>query len=102
MKPHKEKINKIYEISENIIAKNIEGQFMIVPLISGVGNLDDEMFQLNLTGSAVWEMLDGNTRLIDIILHLSKEYEAAPETLKKDVVDLVEQLVEKDFVFEVK
>jgi len=95
------KIDSIFTISENIIAKDIEGQFMIVPLISGVGNLDEEMFQLNSTGSAVWDMLDGKTRLIDIVLHLSKEYEADHETIKKDVIVLIETLVEKKFIFKV-
>ena len=96
------KLNSIYKISDTIISKDIEGQCMIVPLISGVGNLDDEMFQLNATGSAVFEMIDGEKSLADIIAHLSKEYDAAYETLKKDVIYLVETLVEKGFIFKIK
>jgi hypothetical protein len=95
------KINGIYKTSDDVIFKEVEGQYIIVPLISGVGNLDDELFQLNSTGSAVWGMLDGKTSLIDIIVCLSKEYDASHEKIQTDVVNIVETLVKKGFVFEV-
>jgi len=95
-------MDSIFTVSDNIIAKNIEGQLMIVPLISGVGNLDEEMFQLNSTGTAVWQMLDGKTRLSDIVSRLSKEYEADHETIKQDVIALMETLIKKNFIFKVK
>ncbi len=94
-------INAVYKPSENVISKNIEGQVMIVPLISGVGNLNEEIFQLNATGSAVWERLDGKKRLMDIVLCLAEKYDAPHETIKNDVVHLIERLVNKKFVFEV-
>lgn len=93
-------MHTVYKPSEKVIAKNLEGRIMIVPLVSGVGNLDDELFQLNETGSAVWEMLDGKNRLIDIANTLSKEYEAPCETIERDILALIDKLMEKKFVIE--
>lgn len=96
------KTDSIFTRSDDLIAKEIEGRFMIVPLISGVGNLDEEMFQLNSTGSVVWKMFDGKKSLSDIISHLSKEYKADPEIIKNDVIVLIHTLVEKKFIFKIK
>ncbi len=71
---------------------------MIVPLIAGVGNLEEEMFQLNNTGSAFWNMIDGKKSLIDIITLLCKEYDAPLEDIKKDVLTLGQVLLEKRFI----
>lgn len=95
-------INAIYQPSENVISKDIEGQFMIVPLISGVGNLNEEIFQLNTTGSAFWKKLDGKTSLGDIAVSLTMEFEAPYETIKRDIIRLVDQLIKKKFIFEVR
>lgn len=94
-------INAMYKHSEDVISKEIEGQFMIVPLISGVGNLNEGIFQLNATGSALWKMLDGKTKLSDIVVILTKRYDASQEAIQKDVVNLVDKLIKKKFIFEV-
>ncbi|MCM2285292.1 MAG: PqqD family protein [Desulfobacula sp.] len=95
-------IDALYQPSENVISKDIEGQFMIVPLISGVGNLNEEIFQLNTTGSAFWKKLDGKTSLRDIMVSLTVEFDAPYETIETDIIRLVDQLIKKKFIFEVR
>jgi len=36
----------IYLPSEKIVAREIEGELIIVPLVSGVGDMEDELFTL--------------------------------------------------------
>ena len=67
--------------SENIVAREIEGELIIVPLISGIGDLDDELFTMNETGKAIWRMLDGNNTLERIVDTLVKEYDCERETV---------------------
>lgn len=92
-------VNAIYKRSEDIISKDIEGESILVPLIAGVGNLNDEMFQLNSTGSVIWEMLDGKKSLVRIIEQLSKRYDSSYEAIEKDVIRLIETLLQRNFVF---
>ena len=52
-------LEKIYMPSEDIVAREIEGEVIIVPLVAGIGDSDDELYTLNETGHAVWKLLDG-------------------------------------------
>ena len=36
--------------SEDVVAREIEGEIVIVPLASGIGDMEDELFTLNETG----------------------------------------------------
>lgn len=91
----------IYKISEDIIFKEIEGSSILIPVISGVGDLNSDIFQLNETGSRVWEMLDGKTSLEKIILSLIDEYDAPVKIIEEDVLNLIQNLVKKKFVYEI-
>ena len=60
-------INAAYKASEEVVAREIEGELMIVPLTSGIGDMEDELFTLNETGRAIWSKLDGNKTLKAIV-----------------------------------
>jgi hypothetical protein len=85
----------VYAVSDDVVAREIEGEIIIVPLVAGIGDLEDELFTLNETGKAIWEKLDGRRRLIDIITELSAEYQAPPGEIEADVLGLVTELVRR-------
>jgi hypothetical protein len=93
-------LNKLYQISENVIAKEIEEELVIVPVRSGIGDLDAEMFGLNQTGIAVWNRLDGTLSPNDIIKELTAIYNAPPDEIRSDVTELIMQLLAKGLVVE--
>ena len=45
----------MYVPSEDIVAREIEGELIIVPLAAGIGDMEDELFSLNETGREIWE-----------------------------------------------
>jgi hypothetical protein len=87
-----------YIPSENIVVREIEGELIIVPLTSGIGDMEDELFTLNQTGRAIWERLDGRKPLGDIAGELSAEYEASPEEIERDVIGLVQELLKRKII----
>ena len=91
-------LNTCYRASDDIIARKIEGELVIVPLKSGVGNLDSEMYALKTTGIAVWNMLDGHLTLELIIERLAAEYNAPYDEIKSDVTALMKELLKKGLV----
>jgi hypothetical protein len=91
-----------YAPSDDIVARKIEGELIIVPLISGIGDMEDELFTLNKTGRAIWDKLDGQKRLKDVVYELSQEFDAAEGEIEKDVVGLMEELLMRKMVVEVK
>ena len=90
-----------YVPSEDIVAREIEGELIIVPLVSGIGNLDDELFTLNETGRAIWDRLDGQKSLRDIVKELSIDYEDFGGEIEKDVIGLVRELLKRRIVVKV-
>ncbi len=92
------KIDAAYKPSEDVVAREIEGEIIIVPLTSGVGDLEDELFTLNETGRAIWTRLDGTTPLSRIAKDLAKEYDAPADTVRRDVLGLVEELLKRRMV----
>lgn len=85
----------VYAVSEDVVAREIEGEIIIVPLVAGIGDLEDELFTLNETGKAIWDKLDGRRSLNQVIQELSAEYQAAPGELEADVLGLVSELARR-------
>ena len=89
------KNDTVYTVSDNVVAREIEGEIIIVPLVSGIGDLEDELFTLNATGKAIWDKVDGRRRLADIITELAAEYPAPSGEIAADVLGLVAELVRR-------
>lgn len=85
----------ILKISEDIVAREIEGEIIIIPLVAGIGDLDDELFTLNDTGKAIWKQIDGKTDLATIVSNLADEYPADQRVIEGDVLGLVTELARR-------
>ena len=81
--------------SEDIVAREIEGDIIIVPLVSGIGDADDELYTLNDTGRAIWLKLDGEKSLGQIAAELLKEFSSGADEIKKDVIGFASEMLER-------
>jgi hypothetical protein len=88
-------LDAVYAPSEDIVARTIEGELIIVPLAAGIGDLEDELFTLNETGKAIWDRLDGKKTLRDVLKELMSEFEAAEGEIEQDLIGLVTELVRR-------
>jgi len=91
-------LDGIYGPSDDIVAREIEGEVVIIPLVSGIGDMEDELFTLNETGRAVWRKLDGTRTLRDIARELAEEFEAPAGVIESEVVGLVADLAVRRMV----
>jgi len=87
----------VYAPSDAIVAREIEGEIVIVPLTAGVGDLEDELYSLNETGRDVWRLLDGRT-LDEVVEALTVDYDASREEIDRDVRGLLEELLRRDII----
>jgi len=90
-----------YAPSEDIVSREIEGEILIVPLVSGMGDMEDELFTLNETGMAIWQHLDGQRSLENVIADLSMEFDTRVEEIQEDVMGFVGELVKRGMVVEI-
>ena len=91
-------LDDIYVPSADIVAREIVGEIVIIPLVSGIADTDDELFTLNETGKAIWERLDGRNTLREVAGDLALDYEAPLETIEEDVRGLVAELVDRQIL----
>jgi hypothetical protein len=85
-------MDRIYVRSEDVVAREIEDEFLLVPIASGIGDMEDALYTLNETGREIWQRLDGQKSLEDLVAELCEDYEADAEEIRQDVCGLVGEL----------
>ena len=95
-----DKINMedIISISGDVVSREIEGELIIIPLVAGVGDLEDDLFTLNESGKEIWKLLDGERTLDDITSILSEKFDSDQEIIKKDITGLITELMKRRMV----
>ena len=96
----KVKLNAIYIPSQEIVAREIEGELIIVPLTAGFGDLEDELYTFNESGRAVWRLLDGQRDLNAVVAVLAEQFNAPMREIEQDVLGLVGALVDRQMLVE--
>jgi hypothetical protein len=93
-------LDKVYAPSEDVVVREIEGEIVIVPLASGIGDLEDELFTLNETGRSIWGKVDGARSLAAVVRELVDEYEAPDGLIEEDVVGFLQELFTRGMIVE--
>ena len=93
-------LDAVYVPSEDVVAREIEDELIIVPLAAGIGDADHELYTLNETGQAIWERLDGTRSLRAVAAELAAAYEAPAGDIERDVLGLVGELVRRRMLVE--
>jgi len=92
---------KRYTPSGDVVAREIAGEVVIVPLVAGIGETDDDLFTVNNTGREIWRRLDGTTTLREVADDLQARFEAPREVIEKDVQGFIDELLQRRMVAEV-
>jgi len=91
-------LEAVYARSDDIVSREIEGEVIIVPLVAGIGDAEDELYTLNETGKAVWNRLDGAKSLKVIAAELAEEFDAPLEEIERDIVGLMAEFARRRMV----
>ncbi len=91
-------ITQRYRKNNDIIVREIEGEYLMIPIASGIGDMEDEMYTLNKTGIAIWEKLSPDKTLETVIDELCEEYDADIKEITIDVIGLIEELFKRKIV----
>ncbi len=86
--------------SDEVVARVIDGALIIVPLTAGMGDLENDLFSLNETGAAIWDLLDGSRTLGEVAAALREQYEAEPGEIERDVSGIAAELLKRGMLVE--
>lgn len=81
----------ILKQSPEVVFRKIEEEYLLMPLAATGGDVDS-LFNLNQTGGAIWEKIDGKKTLAEIIDELQGEYDRDRETIEREVIDFVTEI----------
>jgi hypothetical protein len=85
-------IQEIFVASQRVIAREIEGELIIVPIEDGIADFEDALYSLNASGRRIWDLLSPESTVQTICNKLAEEYNAPFETIQADVVGLIKRL----------
>lgn len=91
-------LNGVYSLSKDVIARKIYGEFMIIPITSGIGGSDDSIYSLNKFGKAIWDKLDGKKNLREIAQLLTRQFEGSKTEIENDCLGFIKELLKKKIV----
>lgn len=92
---------QVFRPSDEVVVREIEGELVLVPLTSGVGDLEAELFSLNETGKAIWGRLDGQKSVADVVSELRSVYEDPDGEIDVHVKGLLSELSNRGMVVDV-
>jgi len=84
--------------SENVIAREISGEILIVPIIAGMVDGDDALYTLNPTAKAIWNHLDGKNTVEQVIKIISQSYETPGNEIKEDVYGFIQEMIDRSIL----
>jgi hypothetical protein len=95
------KLDGTYIPSDDVVFREVEGELIIIPLTSETVDREGSVFTFNETGRAIWDRLDGQCTLGEIVEELSSEFESPAREIERDVIGLVTELLKRKMVVEV-
>ena len=82
---------QIYCKDPAIVARQIAGEMILVPIRQNVGDLES-IYLLNETALFAWQLLDGSLSLADIRDRIAQEFEADELQAGRDLLELVAEM----------
>jgi hypothetical protein len=93
-------LDGIYIPSPDVVAREIEGELIIVPLTAGIGDLEDELYTVSETGKAIWDLLDGRRSVREIAADLATSFEGSASEIEQDVMGFLGELLRRRMLAE--
>lgn len=90
---------KTIKTNPNVIRRNVAGEDILIPI--GDSALEHNgLFVLTPTGAEIWDALVEGKSLEEIVANMAEEYGIDTETIRKDVLGLIEKLAQLGLVTE--
>lgn len=70
------------------MTRTIAGETLIVPVRNRIGDLSS-IYTLNEVGARVWQLVDGQTPVAEIVQTITSEYEVSEEEAAADIAELL-------------
>jgi len=77
--------------SESIVTRKTGNEYVLVPVTNNIADMDS-VYTLNETGAFIWEQIDGEKSVGDLIEAVIAEYDIDRETAASDVLSFFDKM----------
>ena len=84
---------KVYRKSDSVVFRKIGDEFILVPIRQNVGDLDS-IYTLNETAALIWELIDGQRCVQDILDQLVAKFDVSAQEAEQDLLEILSELKE--------
>jgi Coenzyme PQQ synthesis protein D (PqqD) len=93
----------VFAKSRDIIARKMEEEFILVSVTGPGGAMEDNIYLLNETGHAIWQQIDGQTTVAQLIDIMAGQYNSkSKEEICQDVYTLFQDLLKYRMILKTK
>ena len=90
-------LERSFSKSSELTTRAIAGETLIVPITGRVGDLDS-IYTLNEVGSRIWQLINDQIKVRQIVESVSEEFEVTREEAERDVIELINSLAEAGLI----
>jgi coenzyme PQQ synthesis protein D (PqqD) len=83
--------------NHDVVSRKIEGELIIVPIRSGVGDLNS-LYTLNPVGSALWEFMNEGHTIPEMVQRICDEFEVSDSQARQDIELFLNSLLEEKLI----
>lgn len=83
--------------NQEVVSRKIEGELIIVPIRSGVGDLNS-LYTLNPVGSVLWDFMTEDHTVAEMVQRVCDEFEVTTAQAQQDIETFLDSLVEEKLV----
>ncbi|NLV19087.1 MAG: PqqD family protein [Bacteroidetes bacterium] len=84
-------LNSVVSRSPSVVTRKTGNEYVLVPLTDNIADMTS-VYTLNETGTFIWELIDGEKNVGDIINALIREYDTDSDTAKEDVLSFISKM----------
>ncbi len=84
-------LKKRYHKDSSMVARKVADELILVPIRQNVGDLQS-IYTINEVGARIWELLDSEKNVSDIVKAIIEEYDVEHSTAEADVVEFLAQM----------
>jgi Coenzyme PQQ synthesis protein D (PqqD) len=83
--------------NREVVARQIEGELVIVPIRSGVGDLNS-LYTLNQVGSVLWDFMSEGHTIEEMVSRVCDEFEVSGSQAQNDIQNFLGAMLEEKLV----
>ena len=88
---------KVYKKRDEIVSREIAGETILVPIKGKLADMQ-RIFALDHVSEYIWEQLDGETKVKDILTGVVDLYDVDKQQAQSDLFEFINELLDAELI----